>query len=174
MRYAFLLLALGCAACDDGGAVDDVDALPPDMGGMLDMAMDDGLAPIAYDNPPVPDFTALPFPRTPDGAVFMTHNAGFTLLVDPARITPAARAGRCVRTFIACLDAPDASPDACMRSTPRCADPAYVDPQTPLCCPADCEGTYQQARAAGATPEEALKTAILSADGCIPGLGEVL
>lgn len=159
-----LFIALALSGCDDGS--DDGDGAPP----VSDAGRADMAAPIvAYDTPPLPDYDAVPMPRLADGRVFITSMAGFTLTVQPDALTPEARAGRCAYTVLACLKSTDGDYDACMPSTPRCADPEYVDPATPACCPAACADAYAQARAAGAAPLDAIDQALFGAAGCIPG-----
>lgn len=167
MRTTLLLsVALGLWACDDDPAATTADAAPADQG--FDMAGPDATV-VAYDAPPQPDWEALPLARTDDGRVLVLSLNGASLTVRPEAVTPAARAGRCVYTWSACMEAAGDA-DACMRSVPRCADPAYADPETPLCCPEACVTAYQQARAAGTPVKAALKATLLGEGSCLPGV----
>lgn len=184
MRTLSLIpILLGLTACDDGDTVDRSDAGPvmdatatPDArpdAAALDAGPSDGGADagrVAYDTPPLPDYDQIPLPRLDDGRVFITSIAGFSLSVRPDAVTPQARVGRCAYTLIACLEAAGGDYDACVPSTPVCADPAYVDPTTPACCPAACAPAYAALRAEGTAPFDALSRVLGGADSCIPGV----
>lgn len=181
--FIWPFVAIALCGCDDGDSQSSQDGAGLDEGlvdeGLVDGGLVDGGLPdqgdataVTYDPPPLPDFDAIPLPRTTDGQVIVTHIAGFTLRVAPDTITPEARAGRCAFTLIACLKATAGDHDACMASTPVCATAEYDDPSTPACCPAGCAGAYAQARAAGAAPLDAVDQALFGAASCIPGMEE--
>ncbi|MCA9543110.1 MAG: hypothetical protein KC613_01935 [Myxococcales bacterium] len=171
-------LLLSAAGCDDATTSAAVDAGRPD-GATSDGGGADGGAPdgavVVYETPPLPDYDALPFPRATDGRVLLTANNGFSLYTRPDEVSPGARLGRCTYTVVACLKgAGQGDVDACLRSAPVCADPAYADPATPPCCPAACVSAYAQARAQGAAPLAALDATLFADASCVPGLTEAL